>query len=89
MAEEIQHTGIGAALSVDVVMRLWPKTIHVFLASRMLCVGCPIGPFHSVAEVCAVHALNLPRFLRELESVVCDVSGHPDDRSPSAKRSNL
>ncbi len=35
---------------VDDVMTAWPATIRVFLDYKMLCVGCPISCFHTVAD---------------------------------------
>ena len=43
---------------VDEIMRRWPATIRVFTRRGMLCVGCPIGPFHTLGEACAEHGLD-------------------------------
>jgi hybrid cluster-associated redox disulfide protein len=48
------------------LMTLWPKTIPVFVRHRMLCVGCVIGPFHTVADACAEYHLDEAVFLAEL-----------------------
>jgi hybrid cluster-associated redox disulfide protein len=53
---------------VDDVMTEWPATIRVFLRHKMLCVGCPIGVFHTVADACLEHEIALEPFLAELES---------------------
>jgi hybrid cluster-associated redox disulfide protein len=52
---------------VDDVMTEWPATIRVFLKFKMLCVGCPIGVFHTVADACLEHGVALEPFLAELE----------------------
>lgn len=54
---------------VDEVMRENPRTIAVFLTHRMRCVGCPIGTFHTVADACREHAVDLEVFLARLRSV--------------------
>jgi len=41
--------------SVGEIMAEWPQTIRVFLDSGLHCVGCPISPFHSLAEAAAEH----------------------------------
>jgi hybrid cluster-associated redox disulfide protein len=46
-----------------------PETARVFLDRRMACVGCPIAPFHSVADACAEYALAEGRFRAELAAV--------------------
>ena len=40
-------------LPLEDLMSRWPETIAVFLRHNMLCVGCLIGPFHTVIEACA------------------------------------
>ncbi|WP_287350688.1 hypothetical protein [Mesorhizobium sp.] len=41
-------------------MRKWPATVAVVLSYKMLCVGCPIGTFHTVTEACHEHQIRLP-----------------------------
>jgi hybrid cluster-associated redox disulfide protein len=43
---------------VDEVMRGAPRTIRVFLAFQMGCVGCPLACFHTVADACREHHLD-------------------------------
>jgi hybrid cluster-associated redox disulfide protein len=45
-------------LSMDEIMRRWPATIPVLMKHRMLCIGCPVGPFHTVSEACRAHGLD-------------------------------
>lgn len=48
------------------LMTQWPETIPVFIRHKMLCVGCPVSPFHTVADACAAYHLNEEVFLSEL-----------------------
>ena len=57
-------------LLVDDVMRRWPQTIRVFLDFKFLCVGCPIGVFHSVADACREHHAELPAMLGALNEAL-------------------
>jgi hybrid cluster-associated redox disulfide protein len=59
-----------ADLKVAEVLERWPETIPVFFRYRMACVGCPIAPFETLAEVAAIYRLDVSRFLNELELVV-------------------
>ena len=63
-------SSINPDMVVDEIMRRWPATVAVLLRYRMLCVGCPIGTFHTVAEACREHQIDEGDFLLELESVV-------------------
>jgi hybrid cluster-associated redox disulfide protein len=53
-------------LSVDHLMRTWPEAVGVFVRQRMLCVGCPIGPFHTMADACREHSIDEEAFRQEL-----------------------
>ena len=53
-------------MPVDTVMRTWPATIRIFLDRRMLCVGCHIAAFHTIAEACRFHGIDEEEFGREL-----------------------
>ncbi|MBX3532685.1 MAG: DUF1858 domain-containing protein [Rhizobiaceae bacterium] len=45
-------------MTVDEIMRRWPAAIRVFIRNRMLCIGCPIGVFHTVRDACDAHDLD-------------------------------
>lgn len=51
---------------VDDLMRSFPATVRVFLDFGMRCVGCPIAPFHTVADACREHEAELAAFLAAL-----------------------
>lgn len=57
---------IMSTTPVDDVMRRWPGTIRAFLDHRMNCPGCPIACFHSVADACREHHVDLESFLGDL-----------------------
>lgn len=54
-------------LSLAELMTAWPQTIPVFMRHRMLCVGCLVSPFHTVADACAEYHLNEEMFRVELK----------------------
>ncbi len=64
------HPQLIADLTVAEVMDCWPQTIPVFFRYRMACIGCPIAPFETLAEVAAIYGLNLNRFLSELQQTI-------------------
>jgi hybrid cluster-associated redox disulfide protein len=64
------HPRPMADLMVSEVMDRWPQTIPIFFCYRMACVGCPIAPFETLAEVAAIYGLNLSRFLSELRQII-------------------
>jgi hybrid cluster-associated redox disulfide protein len=66
----MEHTRLATSLTVAEVLARWPQTIPIFFHYRMVCVGCPIAPFETLAEVAAIYDLDLNRFLSELEQVI-------------------
>ncbi|WP_164783732.1 DUF1858 domain-containing protein [Mesorhizobium sp.] len=57
---------IDPRMTVDEIMRRWPATIRIMIRNKMLCVGCPIGIFHTVSDACAAHRLDEEAFSTEL-----------------------
>lgn len=64
-------------LTLPEVMRKWPTTVPVFLRHGMLCVGCRVGPFHTIADACAAYDLDEAAFRRELSDAVNAASRFP------------
>ncbi len=68
---------IDPAMTVDEIMRRWPATLRVMIRNDMLCIGCPIAKFHTVADACRAHQVDLGAFSRELlEAMQNDASAN-------------
>ena len=74
-------TDIDPNMTVDEIMRRWPATIRVFIRNRMLCIGCPIGVFHTVFDACESHRVDLESFSKELLEAM---GSDPVANAPSA-----
>ncbi|MEX0955173.1 MAG: DUF1858 domain-containing protein [Rhizobiaceae bacterium] len=59
-------------MTVDEIMRRWPPAIRVMIRNRMLCVGCPIGDFHTIMDACNAHGVDEEAFVAELLTVMPD-----------------
>ena len=57
-------------LSVKEIMDRWPATASAFISRRMHCVGCPIGPFHTLADAAAEHRLDEEALEAAIESQI-------------------
>ncbi|MGJ8615351.1 MAG: hypothetical protein ACSHWS_00835 [Sulfitobacter sp.] len=57
-------------LALDTLMTLWPETIAVFLRYNMVCIGCMVGPFHTVMDACLEYNLDERRFRAELHEAI-------------------
>lgn len=66
---------LDPGMSLDEIMRRWPGTMRVFIRHGMLCVGCPIVAFHSVAEACDAHGIDRRCFEQELLEAMHGDSG--------------
>ena len=67
---------------VCTIMKLWPKTIRLFLARGMACVGCPVGGLHTLEEACDAHEVPLEPLLAEITEVARTTRARFPDRSP-------
>lgn len=57
------------------IFERWPEVAEVFLDRRMLCVGCPVAPFHTVIDACAEYRLDESAFRAELRRIVARGGG--------------
>lgn len=57
-------------LSLSELMTRWPQTIPVFVRHRMICVGCLVSPFHTIADACAEYKLDQDAFMAELTNAI-------------------
>lgn len=48
----------------------WPQVAEIFQRHQMVCVGCPVGAFCTVADAIAAYNLSPESFLAELKQVV-------------------
>lgn len=65
-----RRASLDPDMPVDEIMRRWPSTIQVMIHHGMLCVGCPIGTFHTVADACREHGVAEDSFVRDLEAAI-------------------
>jgi hybrid cluster-associated redox disulfide protein len=72
-------------LPIADIMRRWPETVTVFIAHDMLCVGCLVGPFHTIDDACAEYGLNPELMLAELRAVVTSAAA-PEAQAGAAER---
>ena len=56
-------------LTLRELFEWWPDTVAVFMRHRMVCVGCYITPFHTVADACQEYRLDEAAFRTELRRV--------------------
>lgn len=60
----------NADMPLQVLVKIWPGAVSVFLSHRMLCFGCPIAPFHTVVDACHEYGLDETGFRRELRAAI-------------------
>ena len=66
----MEQTPLTADLTAAEVMERWPETIPIFFRYRMACVGCPIAPFETLADVAAIYGLDRECLVNELRQTV-------------------
>ena len=66
----MRYTQVTTDLTIAEVMDRWPETIPILFRYRMACVGCPIAPFETLAEVAVIYGLDLECFINELRQTI-------------------
>ena len=58
-----------ADLTVSEIMRRWPAAMRLFIDRRLLCVGCPIAPFHTLTDVARAHGVDYDDLLEAVLTI--------------------
>lgn len=69
-------------LSVAEIMERWPVTITVFARYRFMCIGCPIGRFHTIADATREHGASLAAFRADLVAAIAAPASSPRRPEP-------
>jgi hybrid cluster-associated redox disulfide protein len=66
--EDLMLTSLLAdpELTIAKLLKHGPGAMPVFLRHRMLCVGCPVTPFHTITDACREHGVDEAAFRAEL-----------------------
>jgi hybrid cluster-associated redox disulfide protein len=76
----IDYLEITADSFVDEIMTKYPGTISVFLRRRMSCVGCLMGPFHTVYDAAEEYEIATDVLLEELRHAAAMTNVDPEQR---------
>lgn len=57
-------------ITVSEIMSRWPDTMRLFIDRHLLCVGCPIAPFHTLSDVAEEHGVDLDDLTEAVTEVV-------------------
>jgi hybrid cluster-associated redox disulfide protein len=68
--DDMERPAFSSELSVEQILADWPQTLPVFIRFHMLCIGCPVTPFHTLRDACLAHDIDLEPFESALEAVV-------------------
>jgi hybrid cluster-associated redox disulfide protein len=69
-------------LTIDVLLKRWPKTAQLFQSHHMACIGCVVAPFCKVNDAIDIYRLSPELFLAELKAII-------DQESDGSENSNL
>ncbi len=58
------------AMSLTDLFQRWPQVLEVFQRHQMVCAGCPVVAFCTVADAIAAYDLASEAFLAELQQVM-------------------
>lgn len=80
----VEASPITAEMNVDELLTRWPSATRVFLRRHMVCPGCPLARFETVAEVCAIYQQPVQAILLELRQVA--TADWPTDTGAANRR---
>ncbi len=58
--------------TVAVITANRPAAARVLLDHGMHCVGCPIAPYETLADACAIYQLDVDALIAELDEAIAE-----------------
>lgn len=56
-------------LTISEIMKRWPATMRLLIDRRLLCVGCPIAPFHTLADIAFEYGVDCESLVAAVEEI--------------------
>jgi hybrid cluster-associated redox disulfide protein len=66
----METRAFSSDLTVEHILAVWPQTLPVFIRFHMLCIGCPVMPFHTLSDACLAHDIQFEPFESALQAAV-------------------
>ncbi len=66
----MNRRNITSNLRVADIINTWPETIPVFLGHRMICVGCYMSEFDTLADAVNIYGIPIEKILDELNQII-------------------
>ncbi|HLO28772.1 MAG TPA: hypothetical protein VK249_06540 [Anaerolineales bacterium] len=60
---------IPTHLTVDAVLKTWPRAFSVFMKNKTKCAGCFMGQFCTLKDVAETYQISLEQLIAEIEKV--------------------
>ena len=57
-------------ITVKKLLDRYPQLLQLFMDLGLLCIGCPVEAFHTLADVAREYHLNLNQLLQRIDTVI-------------------
>lgn len=61
---------IAKEMTIEEVIKKYPKTVFVFIDYGLYCVGCPMAIPETIEEAVKLHQIDLKKFLKDLNKAI-------------------
>ena len=57
-------------MTVKQLLDRYPQLLHLFIDLGLLCIGCPVEAFHTLADVAREYHIDLVQLLQRIDTVI-------------------
>jgi hybrid cluster-associated redox disulfide protein len=72
-------------LTVSEILARWPGVLRLFIDRHLLCVGCPIAPFHTLEDVAFEHDVLQDELVAAILAIASATAAPASARHRSAR----
>jgi hybrid cluster-associated redox disulfide protein len=72
-------TSIDREMTIQELLNQHPRATVMFIARRMLCVGCPAQAFHTLEDVARIHGSTAENLCQAIQEAIEAAEEQPAD----------
>ena len=66
------NASFSSDITVKKLLDRYPQVLQLFMDLGLLCIGCPVEAFHTLADVAREYHLDLNQFLQRIDTVIAN-----------------
>jgi hybrid cluster-associated redox disulfide protein len=77
------NASVSSDITINKLLDRYPQLLQLFMDLGLLCIGCPVEAFHTLADVAREYHLDLNQLLQRIDTVIGSNASSPELFNPT------